>query len=295
MSSRTGMLESALNLLQDAVAVLDMQSKVVFWNKAAAALTGYQAGDLLDGLCPPQLFKVDEAHLQHLHVAGDGHLLDSPTLVSVRHRQGHAVPAMLRRAELRDAQDELNGHVLLFYPVEQNDTLPHGECVECAVVERSQAAMEDRLDAAQHQWLTNRVPFGLLWITVDQAKSLRRTHGRDACEAMMHAVEHTLQRHLKPADALGRWGDDDFLVLAHERAPELLGEHARRLAGVARTADFRWWGDRVGLSVSIGATPACAIDSLQSLLERARQATQASIYAGGNQVTEARGELCSQS
>jgi len=148
--------------------------------------------------------------------------------------------------------------------------------------------MEDRLDAAHHQWKTSRMPLGLLWITVDQAHELRRTHGCDACEAMLRTIEQTLLRQLKPAEVIGRWGNNEFLVLAHERTTELLVEHARRLAGLARTADFRWWGDRVGVTVSIGVSHAADGDTLQSLLNRARQAMQTSSYAGGNHVTEAR-------
>jgi diguanylate cyclase (GGDEF)-like protein len=214
--------------------------------------------------------------------------LDSPTLVSMSHKLGHCIPGMLRKVALRNTCGEPAGSALLFYPVEDADGLPHGETGDGAGIERSQAEMEDRLDAAHHQWITSHMPFGLLWITVDQAQSLRRTHGRDACEAMLRTVEQTLLRQMKPAEIIGRWGNNEFLVLAHERTPELLLEHARRLAGLARTADFRWWGDRVGLTVSIGASHALEGDTLQSLLHRARQAMQASEYAGGNHVTEAR-------
>jgi GGDEF domain-containing protein len=80
----------------------------------------------------------------------------------------------------------------------------------------------------------------------------------------------------------------------------MLLEHARRLAGSARTAEFRWWGDRVGLTLSIGAAyvgrgDGAKTESLGRLLERARQAMQASVEAGGNQVTHAREGACSQS
>jgi diguanylate cyclase (GGDEF)-like protein len=195
---------------------------------------------------------------------------------------------MLRKAVLRNSVGEPTGTALLFYPVEEVDALPRGELGEGADIERSQADMEDRLDAAHHQWITARMPFGLLWITVDQAQELRRTHGRDACEAMLRTVEQTLVRQMRPAEILGRWGNNEFLVLAHERTSALLVEHGRRLAGLARTADFRWWGDRVGLTVSIGASHATDGDTLQSLLNRARHAMHCSAYAGGNQVTEAR-------
>ena len=133
-------------------------------------------------------------------------------------------------------------------------------------------------------------PFGVLWITVDQARDLRKTHGVGACEAMLEKVERALANGLRPAEEMGRWGDDEFLVLSHERTPEMLAAHAQALAGLARTADFRWWGDRVSLTVSIGAAQAeRGRDAWRNLLERAKAAMLSSFHAGGNQITSAPG------
>jgi diguanylate cyclase (GGDEF)-like protein len=324
MSDRIEMLEATLDLMDEGVAILDEQSNVLFWNKTAAALTGHPPEELVARHFPEDLYRVDEEHQTRagasahackrgMQMAGgfdwasaayggrsqiaatdpefddaSDSALYSPTLVSLSHRLGYSVPGMLRKVALRNACGEPAGTALLFYPVEEMDKLPHGETGEGAEIERSQADMEDRLDAAHHQWLTSGMPFGLLWITVDQAESLRKTHGRDACEAMLRTMEQTLLRQMKPAEVMGRWGNNEYLVLAHERTLELLVERAQRLAGLARTADFRWWGDRVGLTLSIGASYAAEGGTLQSLLQRARQAMQASEYAGGNHVTESR-------
>lgn len=319
--SRIEMLEATLDLMDEGVAILDGESKVLFWNKAAVALTGHASEEIVSRICPNDLYTIDEQHRsrvtrspgcrdggrvraaagfgwegtedsdrpQHRASGLDGDdLLDAPTLVSMSHKLGHCVPGMLRKVRLLSSCSEAAGTALLFYPVEEADALPHGQTGEGAGIERSQAEMEDRLDAAHHQWITSHMPFGLLWITVDQAQSLRRTHGVDACEAMLRTVEQTLLRQMKPAEIIGRWGNNEFLVLAHERTPELLLEHGGRLAGLARTADFRWWGDRVGLTVSIGASQVVEGDTLQTLLNHARQAMRTSEYAGGNRVTEAR-------
>lgn len=326
MSDRAEMLEAALDLMDGGVAILDEQSHVVFWNKAAEALTGYIAEDLVCRTCPSDLYRVNEEHRDRTganavayrprdpmrtaigvssadvrsphrswvvdaeleECDGTNDLLELPTLVSMGHKLGHSLPGMLRKVALKNCLGESMGTALLFYPVEEVDGLPHGEKGEGAGIERSQADMEDRLDAAHHQWTTSHMPFGLLWIMVDQAQCLRKTHGGEACEAMLRTVEQTLLRQMNPSETIGRWGNNEFLVLAHERTVELLVEHARRLAGLARTADFRWWGDRVGLTVSIGVSYAAKGESLQSVLNRARQAMQTSTYAGGNHVTEAR-------
>jgi diguanylate cyclase (GGDEF)-like protein/PAS domain S-box-containing protein len=307
MSDRLEMLEATLNLMDEGVAILDEHSSILFWNKAAAALTGYPLEDVISQPCPNPLYRVDEDHRcivdaqprqravgSKISQAND-ELLESPTLVSMSHKLGYSVPGMLRKVALRDSAGTPRGAALLFYPVEEADALPHGDCGDDACIERSQADMEDRLDAAHHQWVTSRMPFGLLWVTVDQAQALRKTHGKEACDAMLRTVEQTLLRQSKPAEIIGRWGCNEFLLLTHERTPDLLAERARRLTGLARTADFRWWGDRVGLTVSIGASQATEGNTLQSLLEGARQAMQASQYAGGNHVTEARSTSCSRS
>lgn len=319
------MLEATLDLMDEGVAILDEQSNVLFWNKAAAALTGHPPEELVARRFPEELYRVDEERRTRVGItarackrsmrtvgesdcasavyAGHGPQiaaadpdyndasnkpLNSPTLVSLIHRLGYSVPVMLRKAALRSPCGEAAGAAVLFYPVEEMDRLPHGETGEGAEIERSQANMEDRLDAAHHQWLTSGMPFGLLWITVDQAEALRKTHGRDACDAMLRTMEQTLLRQMKPSEVMGRWGNNEYLVLVHERTHDLLVERGQRLAGLARTADFRWWGDRIGLTVSIGASCAAEGDTLQSLLQRARQAMQASEYAGGNHVTESR-------
>jgi diguanylate cyclase (GGDEF)-like protein len=302
MRDRVEMLEATLNLMDEGVVILDEHEEVLFWNKAAAAVTGYQSEELIAQRCPEHLYRVDEEHRSIVDAHEDPCLpelpdgdpetedrLRQPALVSMGHKLGYSLPGMLRRVALRNSSGTLAGEALLFYPVEQADALPHGECGEGRDIQRSQADMEDRLDAAYHQWVSRRMPFGLLWITVDQAESLRKTHGGDACEAMLQSVEQTLLRQMKPAEVIGRWGCNEYLLLAHERTSEFLAERARRLAGLARTAEFRWWGDRVGLTVSIGASQATDGDTLQSLLRSARQAMQASVYAGGNHVTEARG------
>ena len=113
---------------------------------------------------------------------------------------------------------------------------------------------------------------------------------------MLEKVEQAMANGLRPAEEMGRWGDDEFLILSHERTPEMLATHAQVLAGLARTADFRWWGDRASLTVSIGAAQAEQEGTLVELLERAKAAMLTSFHAGGNQITSAPGRyVCTPS
>jgi len=334
------MLGATLDALDECIAVLDTRSCVIYWNDAAAEFTGHLRMNLLSRPCPSDLYKVSDDHRcvddgcecgtgrgvsMHEYsgpkYSGQMYQQKSITLdparaaeqaelkrgvhVIMRHHLGHSLPAMLRNLPLRDAMGHRLGSVLLFRPAEELDAIPHGESMEGLGLARSQAEIEDRLEAAFHEWKTNHVPFGLLWITIDQAAQMRRTHGRDACEAMLRIVEHRLAQGLRPSEVIGRWGSDEFLVVSHERTAEMLTKHGEHLAGLTRTADFRWWGDRVSLTASIGAAQATTgqagsaqssgTDTLSRLMLEAKQAMHSSVYAGGNHVTQGRGQAAAPS
>ena len=109
---------------------------------------------------------------------------------------------------------------------------------------------------------------------------------------MFDKLEHSIATGLRPAEILGRWGDEEFLIISHERTPKMLSAHALVLVGLASTADFKWWGDRIPLTVSIGAAQARQPhhESLVQLLEHAQRAMETSVGTGGNCVTVAQGD-----
>jgi diguanylate cyclase (GGDEF)-like protein len=210
-------------------------------------------------------------------------------MIRFQHKLNHQVPVIARTLVLRNEMGGRLGLAVIFHPAESQDALPHGECSEDSEVESDQGEFEDRLSAMFEDFQEGGESFGVLWITVDQAHELRKTHGAGASNAMLDKVERALANGLRPSEEIGRWGDDEYLILSHERTPEMLAVHAQALAGLTRTADFRWWGDRVSLTVSIGAAQAERNGTLVDLLERAKAAMFTSFHAGGNQITSAPG------
>jgi diguanylate cyclase (GGDEF)-like protein len=300
MTERAELLEATLDGFPEGVALLGENYHVVFWNEAARLVTGYAAVDmigrplpetlkpLLEGSCPAGdtepgvcLLGTNPVHADAGHETGRGFLAHA------RHKLGHNLPSMTRLLVLRDGLGQRIGTAVVFHPTECLDALPHGETGEDGAVEASQEDLKCRLESLFEDFAQGGLPFGVLWITVDQAHDLRKTHGAGACEAMFKKVEHALAQGLRPGEHLGRWGDDELLVISHEPSLTMLAAHAQVLAGLARTADFRWWGDRVSLTVSIGAAQAESSYTLADLLERAKASMLSSHQAGGNQITPA--------
>ncbi len=293
MSDRAELLEATLDMLPEGAALLGDNCRVVFWNHAAQAITGYAPLDVVGRPAPDELLNLLQCPEPGTDGSrGRGHGF----LVHARHKAGHDVAAMARMLPLRDGMGARIGTAVLFHPAECIDALPHGVTGECEGVEASQIDLEEQLQSLFEDLTDGGPDFGVLWITVDQAHELRRTHGLGACEAMFQKVERALVQGLRPAEHLGRWGEDEYLVISHERTPALLAEHAQTLAGLARTAEFRWWGDRISLTVSIGAAQAEKTKSLNDLLEQAKAAMLSSFQLGGNHITAAPGgHTCSPS
>ena len=290
MSDRTELLEATLDNLPEGVALLGEEGLVVVWNPAAEAMTGYPAVELVGRPLPEAL-----ESLQHFvsepgkELLGEGTRMGRGSLVKTRHKLGHNLSVIARILILRNGMGTRIGTALLFHPADNMDALPHGKDSDNQSVQASQTDMEERLMGVFEDFQHGGMAFGVLWITVDQSHGLRKTHGAGACDAMLEKIARALVHGLRPAEEMGRWGEDEFLVISHERTPEALAAHAQALAGLARTADFRWWGDRISLTVSIGAAQADPAESLAQLLGRAQAAMLSSIHAGGNHITPAQG------
>jgi diguanylate cyclase (GGDEF)-like protein len=87
-------------------------------------------------------------------------------------------------------------------------------------------------ELAQREWQRARraeVPLGLLMVSLDQFGRLVARHGADAGDAAMRAVAATLRREFPGQDAIGRWGEADFVILVPGPTPTQLRDAAERL------------------------------------------------------------------
>jgi diguanylate cyclase (GGDEF)-like protein/PAS domain S-box-containing protein len=299
MTDRAALFEATLESMPDGVGLLGQEGLVAYWNPAAEAITGFPSIDLVGRPLPEvlePLVHYTPPSPSERTVVDQVDRLERGSLAIVRHKLGHDVPVMARITVLRDGFGGRIGTALVFHPTESLDALPRGDAGEDRDVRASQTEIEDRLQRIFDDFAHGGPAFGVLWIAVDQAPDLRKTHGIGACETMLDKIQRALAKGLRPGEEMGRWGQDEFLIISHERTAELLAKHAATLAGLARTADFRWWGDRVSLTVSIGSAQSEASGTLVNLLERAKAAMFSSFQEGGNQTTSAPGgQTCSPS
>jgi PAS domain S-box-containing protein len=293
-------LRSALEGLDIGVCATDNNQKIVYWNQAAEKISGYTRGEVIGHSSKDNLLMYsakdgalhDTADYQGQNLSDSAEPLSSSLYLS--HRHGHRIHVQVKTIALRDQNGDVAGVIEYFWPTEGGDPWGKQSVAESYL---SREVLELRLRRLLGVAANGGACFGIARLDVDQAGSLRRTHGREAYLAMLDIVEETLHGGLYPSDISGRWTDTDFIVVTQVRTLTALQHHAQMLGDLCRSSDFRWWGDKIGITLSVGGSMVVPGESAEEVLARVDSALNQSKEDGGNRVTmrEAKEKTCSQS
>lgn len=291
-------LQAALEGLDVGVYATDHEHKIVYWNRAAEKISGYLRGEVIGRSCKENLLMYCGKDAGN--PCSKGCVLQSvperaePTPLFMCHKNGHRLQVYVKVVALRDEAGESAGVVEYFWPTDLNDQRRNHSVAESRL---PREVLESRLRRMLMVAAGGGVPFGVLRLRLDQISSLQKTHGREACIAVMDVAEETLHGGLHPSDICGRWEQGEFLVITHVRTLAALKHHAQLLCSLSSSSDFRWWGDKVGLTLSIGGSMVVPGEAFEDVMLRVDQALQLSTKDGGNRVTmiDAKEKPCSQS
>jgi diguanylate cyclase (GGDEF)-like protein len=140
-------------------------------------------------------------------------------------------------------------------------------------------------EAANKRLTDSRTPgMALLFMDLDNFKTLNDQHGHAAGDNALRAMANTLRDELRPGDLFGRFGGEEFVALldriSHDDALQVASRLCLRVNRLAIPVDRR----RTPLTVSIGVAPLRAHDTLASLVDRADSAMYAAKATGRNRV-----------
>jgi diguanylate cyclase (GGDEF)-like protein len=172
----------------------------------------------------------------------------------------------------------------------------HTEELESKVLERTQALEQQaRTDAltgllnrhGMHQALGNEsqralrqgTRFGLIWLDIDNFKTLNDDLGHGAGDQALMRVAQLLKSSIRPYDMAARWGGDEFLVLlspCDEQALRGTGERIRLAIEQESGPEMS------GLTVSVGGSLAAPGEEIDAVLQRADDALYKAKAAGRN-------------
>lgn len=291
---------SIVEEVDDGVYVLDTERRIVFWNKGASRITGFEAGDVVGKLCRDEIL---------VHLADDA----SPLCLSgcpaqqamtegtncqadlfLRHRQGHRVPVRARVAPLSSAGGEVVGAMQVF------TDMSAARVARQRIEDLERQSLLDELTGlgnrrngeamlARHLAEFERYgwQFGLLYFDVDRFKKVNDEHGHAAGDTVLRMLSRTTQNALRSADTVSRWGGEEFIAVVLNVGPGELGRVAEELRALVARSTTVQDGQAITVTVSVGGTVVREGDTADTILERADALMYESKTAGGNSVTVA--------
>jgi len=286
-----------LEALPFGVYVVNRDGKVILWSEGAEQLTGYLRQEVVGRSCQEELLK---------HCDGDNNPLEGATIpllatlregraargrVSLRVKKGHFLPVQIQTVPLRDDRGSLQGAAEIFEAISpqsrderRQSKLGAYGCLDALTGLLNHSMIQAHLRESLSLHLVYPVPFCVMCFAVDDLPGLRKRYGQAGVDAALHAVAQTVENALRPTDFVGRWMEEEFLAILPECNESDVVKVGERLGRMVRNSGVPWWGDRMHVTVSIGATAVLDNDTVGSIVTRAELALREGMDAGGNRV-----------
>lgn len=141
----------------------------------------------------------------------------------------------------------------------------------------------EHLHAAESSARRHEEPFAVLMVDVDHFKNVNDAHGHENGDFVLRAVALALADSCRGEDVAGRWGGEEFLVVAPETGLAQAAVLAERIRGIVETSPVELVDGRsIPVTVSVGVAAGTAdVDLLLRLADAALYEAKA---AGRNRV-----------
>ena len=141
-------------------------------------------------------------------------------------------------------------------------------------------ALSDHLAAAHSLVQRGAQPMSVILIDVDHFKQINDAGGHALGDQVLVGLAGRLQAQLRLSDRLGRWGGEEFLVMAAATPLAAAAELAER---IRRAASQTPCAGR-DVTLSLGVAQCRADDTIDSVVQRADRALYAAKAGGRNRV-----------
>ena len=212
------------------------------------------------------------------------------------------------RSSFESWKEEVRGRSDAWTIVEKRAALDLASDVAAVVAANEISRLNERLtQMASHDHLTglwNRYRIGeeidreierarrygrkccLMMFDIDHFKRFNDTFGHDAGDEVLVRVAEASRDSLRAADRMGRWGGEEFVVLAPETGLDDGKCFAERLRQTIEALDL---GDYGNVTVSLGVAVTAGDEGRREFVNRADEAMYAAKNAGRNRVELATG------
>ncbi len=292
------LFKALLDHMSDGVYVSGHDRRVLYCNRAATELTGYEREEIVGKTC------AENGHCLIGHngrsVCEEGCLLSGSlndgaarrTKALILHKLGRRIPVSVSIQPIAAPNGSIIGVVEIFKDQTQREAARRKvEAMErLAFIDSltqlpNRRSLEMSLQAALLEYKVTGITFGVLLIDLDKLKQINDRFGHANGDYALNRVARILGGTVRPTDTIGRWGGDEFLAILPGVSTGILRQLAIRCGvNVVRNSFSEIDDQPISLSISTGGTLASALDNAATLIARADDLMYESKTAGRDRV-----------
>ena len=279
-------LRGALEAVPIGLYVVDRERKILLWSEGAEQVTGYLRQEVIGRSCRENLLehcdadgaRVCETACPLTCAIQNGRASDR--VLFLKHKQGHRVPVRVYATGLRDARGHVVGAMETFHEQAAAATVIRGATETTQLPRRNDSTVSDPaatvallaevLAAVRAQGAECAVAC----VQLAQYERFKTMHTVAAANQMMDTIASSFLQMLRQTDLVGRWSEEQLLVIlpgCHASALEVV---CTRLAHVAHRSRIRWWGDEIAVDVWVGGVMVRADEDAEAVTKRVTTVAQ---------------------
>ncbi len=290
--------ERIVENLHDGLYFVDRNRVISYWNKAAERISGFTAAEVVGRPCSDNILTHIDSDGNNLclgmcpiaETIADGQPREAE--VYMHHKDGHRVPVSIRVTTLTDNDGTIAGGIELFTDISNQAAyaLLVKELEKLALLDTltklaNRNYIEREMQSRFEEKARFNVPFGILFMDIDNFKEVNDTFGHNAGDKILKLVANTFIANARPFDLYGRWGGEEFIGIIRNIDTEDLNLLGNRLRSLIEKSYIVHEGTILTVTVSIGATLVRDNDTIDGLIQRADSLLYKSKKAGKNLLT----------
>jgi diguanylate cyclase (GGDEF)-like protein/PAS domain S-box-containing protein len=290
--------KNLLDNLDDGVYIVNLDRKIVYWNRGAERITGYAGDEVIGSHCWDNLLMHVDDQGNHLCKNGCPLLkviasgLPEKAEIHLSHKDGHRVPVLVRATPFVNGNGKIVGAVEIFSDNTDKITALH-------LVEDLQRKvfLDPLTDLANRRYVEMNLQgkademsrygwhFGVIMMDIDHFKDVNDGYGHDIGDEALKMVARTLLHSSRSSDLVGRWGGEEFIAVITNTNLQKVRAIAERYRSMVEQSCLPLEDIAISLMISAGATITAPGESLESVIKRADKLLYESKAAGRNRVT----------
>lgn len=150
----------------------------------------------------------------------------------------------------------------------------------------NRAAWSERLKTEVIRFKRYKTPLNLAIIDIDNFKSINDRFGHLAGDKVLNVIAQTLQKSIRNADYIARFGGEEFTLLLPEITPTQTEVALNKLRDRIKSIPFQFKDEHLTITISAGFTAFNASDESDDAFERADTALYQAKRKGKDQVIQ---------